>query len=41
MQPVAGSADPAHIAQIAAAADVTMERSEWYDVYRAAGNGIP
>ena len=41
MQPIVGSTDPARIAGMAKAADVTITREEWYDVYRAAGHKIP
>lgn len=41
MQPIVGSTDPVRIAEMSKAADVTITREEWYDVYRAAGNPIP
>ena len=41
MQPIVGSTDPARITAMAKAAEVTITHDEWYDVYRAAGNGIP
>ena len=41
MQPIVGSTDPARIAGMAKAADVTITHEEWYDIYRAAGHKIP
>lgn len=41
MQPVFGSTDPGRVRAMAKAADVTITHSEWYDIYRAAGNDIP
>jgi len=41
MQPVVGSINAARIEEIAAAADITMSREDWYDIYRTAGYRLP
>ena len=41
MQVVAGSMNPARIADICKGAGLALSREEWYAVYRAAGNQIP
>ena len=41
MQLIAGTMNPEHLAEICAAADVTLTRSEWYEIYRAAGHCLP
>ena len=41
MQVIAGTMTPDRIAQICKAADVTLTRSEWYEIYRAAGHRLP
>ena len=41
MQLIAGTMNPEHLSEICKAADVTLTRSEWYQIYRAAGNPIP
>jgi predicted oxidoreductase len=33
--------NPEHLRDIRKAADVTLSRSEWYDIYRAAGHCLP
>jgi len=40
MQVIVSSMNPACIAGIAKAADVTLTRSEWYEIYLAAGNKL-
>jgi predicted oxidoreductase len=41
MQPIIGSMNPERIGAIAKAAEVTLTRPEWYEIYRAAGNTLP
>lgn len=41
MQAIIGSMNPERIAKISKAYDVNLERSEWYDIYRSAGNQLP
>lgn len=41
MQPVIGTTNTSHVAEICAAADVTITHDEWYGLYRAAGNKLP
>lgn len=41
MQAVVGTTNAARIAQIAKAADITLSREEWYELYRSAGNELP
>ena len=41
MQPVVGTTNLARIREISNAADIELERSEWYRLYRAAGHVLP
>ena len=41
MQIIAGTMNPVHLNEISKAADVTLTRSEWYEIYRAAGHMLP
>lgn len=41
MQPVVGTTNLSRIKDIAKAADVELERSEWYRLYRTAGHSLP
>lgn len=41
MQLIAGTMNPEHLTEICKAADVTLSRSEWYEIYRAAGHTLP
>ena len=41
MQMIAGTMNPEHLTDICKGADVTLERSEWYRIYRAAGHCLP
>ena len=41
MQLIAGTMNPAHLTDICKAADVTLTRAEWYEIYRAAGHCLP
>lgn len=40
MQAIVGTTSAARIAQIAKAADITLSREEWYELYRSAGNEL-
>jgi len=41
MQPIVGTMNPDRLKEIAKATDFTLERKEWYDLYRSAGNRLP
>ena len=41
MQVIIGTMNPKHIESAAKAADFTLSREEWYELYRAAGNELP
>ena len=41
IQLIAGTMNPEHLTDICKAADVTLTRSEWYEIYRAAGHCLP
>lgn len=41
MQVIAGAMNPERIGEICRGADVTLSRSEWYEIYRAAGHCLP
>lgn len=41
MQLIAGTMNPEHLRDICKASDVTLSRSEWYEIYRAAGHTLP
>lgn len=41
MQLIAGTMNPEHLTDICKASDVTLTRSEWYEIYRAAGHCLP
>lgn len=41
MQLIAGTMNPEHLADICKAAYITLTRSEWYEIYRAAGHNLP
>ena len=41
MQLIAGTMNPEHLSEICKAADITLTRSEWYEIYRAAGHMLP
>ncbi len=41
MQVIAGTMNPEHLSDICAAADVTLTRSQWYEIYLAAGHRLP
>ena len=41
MQPVTGTMNPERLADCVKAADITLTREEWYEIYRSAGNVLP
>ncbi len=41
MQLIAGTMNPEHLSEICKASDVMLARSEWYEIYRAAGHCLP
>lgn len=41
IQTILGTTKKARFAEYCKAADITLERSEWYELYKAAGNPIP
>lgn len=41
MQPIVGSTNPGRLREIAAAADVTLTREDWYRIYCGAGYPLP
>lgn len=41
MQLIAGTMNPEHLTEICKASDITLSRSEWYEIYRAAGHMLP
>lgn len=41
IQLIAGTMNPEHLNDICRAADVTLSRAEWYEIYRAAGHCLP
>jgi predicted oxidoreductase len=41
MQPVVGTMNLERLRDAVKAADVQLTREEWYEIYRAAGNGLP
>ena len=41
MQLIAGTMNPEHLNDICIASDVTLTRTEWYEIYCAAGHNLP
>ena len=41
LQPVTGTTNPQRLADCLKAADITLTRREWYDIFLAAGNELP
>ena len=41
MQLIAGTMKPQRLVEICKGADITLTRSEWYEIYRAAGHSLP
>ena len=41
MQPIVGTTNPQRLTDICMASDIKLTRSEWYEIYCAAGNVLP
>jgi predicted oxidoreductase len=41
IQAVVGTTNPTRLKEICRAGEVNLSRSEWYELYRAAGNTLP
>ncbi|MFC2946987.1 aldo/keto reductase [Virgibacillus sediminis] len=41
IQPIVGTMTPERLKKISAASELEITRQEWYEIYRAAGNGLP
>lgn len=41
IQLIAGTMNPNRLKEICAASDITLSRSDWYEIYRAAGHSLP
>ena len=41
IQPILGTSNPARLKESCKAADITLSRPEWYEIYLAAGNKLP
>ena len=41
LQPISGTASPAHLEELTKAFDVTLTRPEWYELYLSAGKRLP
>ena len=41
IQLIAGTMNPSRLNEICKAADATLSRSDWYEIYRAAGHCLP
>ena len=41
IQVIAGTMNPEHLTEICKASDVTLSRSEWYEIYLSAGHSLP
>ncbi len=41
MQPVVGTTNPKHLREVSQAANFSLTRKEWYEIYLAAGNNLP
>ena len=41
MQLIAGTMNPTHLSEICKASNIELSRSEWYEIYRAAGHTLP
>ena len=41
MQPIIGTTNPGRVKESCQAANITLTRQEWYEIYRAAGNKLP
>jgi len=41
MQPITGTMNLNRLKDCVKASEITLTREEWYEIYTAAGNGIP
>jgi predicted oxidoreductase len=41
MQPLTGTMNPERLLECAKAADITLTKQEWYEIFSSAGNVIP
>lgn len=41
VQVISGTTNPERMAQFAEGTDIRLERADWYEIYRAAGNSLP
>jgi len=41
IQPIVGTTNPKHLKEICRAADITLTRKEWYEIYLAPGRKLP
>jgi len=41
IQAISGTTNPQHLREVAKAADISLSRQEWYELYRAAGRTLP
>jgi len=41
MQAVVGTTNPNHLREVSQAANFSLTRKEWYEIYLAAGNNLP
>ena len=41
IQPITGTANPDHLREVVKAADITLSRPEWYELYLSAGRKLP
>ena len=41
IQVIVGTMNPNHLSDVCKASDVVLTRSEWYEIYRAAGHCLP
>ena len=41
MQMIAGTVNPTHLQELCSGADITLTRTEWYEIYRSAGHYLP
>ncbi len=41
IQPIVGTANPVHLCELAKAAEITLTRPEWYELYLSAGRKLP
>lgn len=41
IQVIAGTTNPSRLRELSKGADIVLDRSEWYEIYRAAGHCLP